>query len=216
VREMVLPAIERHGPIEGLDHRRYKLSEEGRALRRRGAAVLRPTRQTGELPDGGIAVACQCSCEPAGGLTLVPAGELGVGCRAPPEGRGAGGDRLSDQAANRARSDPCGLRGGLAARRGADGRWLWQSLRSAHGGYSARIALHCRDFVEHHGLGARHGSPAAQDRRPRGAPVPDSAPRPELDRRSAPKAGNRHRPAPVAMSMLREESTPKRPKLMTQ
>ena len=55
-----------------------------------------------------------------------------------------------------------------------------------------------------------------QDRRPRGVPAPDSAPRPELDRHSAPKTGNRHRPAPVAMSMLREEITPKCAKLMTQ
>lgn len=55
-----------------------------------------------------------------------------------------------------------------------------------------------------------------EDRRPRGAPAPDRAPRPELDCHSAPKAGNRHRSAPVPMSMLREETTSKRPKLMTQ
>src|SRR5438067_6696354 len=37
VREMVLPEIERHGPI-GVDHRRYRLSQEGHALGGGGAA----------------------------------------------------------------------------------------------------------------------------------------------------------------------------------
>jgi SRSO17 transposase len=55
-----------------------------------------------------------------------------------------------------------------------------------------------------------------EGRRPRGAPAPDRAPRPELDRNIEPKAGNRHRSASVAMSMLRQEITQKRPKLMTQ
>jgi SRSO17 transposase len=55
-----------------------------------------------------------------------------------------------------------------------------------------------------------------EGRRPRGSPAPDRTTRSERDRHIAPKAGNRHRSAPAAMSMLREKITPKRQKLMTQ
>jgi SRSO17 transposase len=55
-----------------------------------------------------------------------------------------------------------------------------------------------------------------EGRRPRGAAAQDSTPCPELDRHTAPKTGHRHRSAPVAMSMLRQETDRKRPKLMTQ
>src|SRR5207342_2298245 len=53
VREMVLPAIERHGAL-GLDHRRHELSEAGAAFGGGGAAVLRSGRQAGQLPSGGV------------------------------------------------------------------------------------------------------------------------------------------------------------------
>ena len=55
-----------------------------------------------------------------------------------------------------------------------------------------------------------------EGRRPRGAPAQNRTPRSELDRHTAPKAGRRHHSASVAMSMLRQETDPKRTKLMTQ
>src|SRR5215472_1689201 len=49
VGELVLPAIERSGPICGLDHRRHGLSQEGAALGRGRPAILRSARQAGQL-----------------------------------------------------------------------------------------------------------------------------------------------------------------------
>src|SRR5437868_13656481 len=46
VGELVLPVIERSGPV-GLDHRRHRLSQEGAALGRGNPAILRPARQAG-------------------------------------------------------------------------------------------------------------------------------------------------------------------------
>ena len=56
------------GADRGLDHRRHRLSQEGQAFGRRGAAVLRPARQAGQLPGRGVAV---------GGQSITPA------CRSP-------------------------------------------------------------------------------------------------------------------------------------
>ena len=77
VREMVLPAIERQGSDRGVDHRRYRLSQAGAALGRGGAAVLWSARQAGQLPGGGVALAGQSPCEPAGGLSALSAARLG-------------------------------------------------------------------------------------------------------------------------------------------
>ena len=54
----------------GLDHRRHRLSQEGPALGRGGAAVLRPAGQAGQLPGGGDAVARQPHGQPAGAYRL--------------------------------------------------------------------------------------------------------------------------------------------------
>jgi DDE superfamily endonuclease len=56
VQEMVLPAIERHRADRGMDHRRHGLSQKGHAFGGGGAAILRSTRQAGQLPGRGIAV----------------------------------------------------------------------------------------------------------------------------------------------------------------
>src|SRR5208282_1369634 len=40
----------------GLDHRRYRPSQEGAALGRGGAAILRAAGQAGQLPGGGVVV----------------------------------------------------------------------------------------------------------------------------------------------------------------
>lgn len=45
VREMVLPAIERQGPIEALDHRRYRISQAGATFSWSCTATLRAARQ---------------------------------------------------------------------------------------------------------------------------------------------------------------------------
>src|SRR6478752_3600057 len=45
VREIVLPEMTRTEPIAALDHRRHRHPQEGSALGRGGAAVLRPARQ---------------------------------------------------------------------------------------------------------------------------------------------------------------------------
>jgi hypothetical protein len=50
-------------PDPGLDHRRDRYAEKERALGRRGPAVLRPTRQTGQLPGGSEPVGRQWSCQ---------------------------------------------------------------------------------------------------------------------------------------------------------
>ena len=86
VRAMVLPEIERHGADRGLDHRRHRLSQAGAALGRGGAAILRPARQAGQLPGGGVAVDRQSPCEPAGGLSAVPAAGMGDGSRPSAQG----------------------------------------------------------------------------------------------------------------------------------
>jgi len=57
-------------PDLGVDHRRHELPQAGAALGRRGTAILRPARQAGQLPGGGVAVAGQSPCKPAGGDRL--------------------------------------------------------------------------------------------------------------------------------------------------
>ena len=77
VREMVSAGDRAAWADRGVDHRRYRLSQEGTALGRGGAAVLRPARQAGQLPGGGVAVDRQSPCQPAGGLSAVSAARMG-------------------------------------------------------------------------------------------------------------------------------------------
>jgi SRSO17 transposase len=74
VREMVLPRIERHGPIAAWI---IGLPEEGAALGRGSTAILRSAWQAGQLSSCRVVVACQSSCEPTGGLSALSAGRLG-------------------------------------------------------------------------------------------------------------------------------------------
>ena len=77
VREMVLPAIVRAGPIEAWIIDDTGFSQAGPALGRGGASVLWSARQAGQLSGGGVALACQSACEPAGDLSSVSAERLG-------------------------------------------------------------------------------------------------------------------------------------------
>ncbi len=132
VCEMVLPAMERHGPIEAWIIDDTGFPKKGKHSVGRGAAVLRTAGQAGQLPGGGLAVDRQPPCEPAGALSALSAAGMGGRRCAPAQGSRARGDRLQDQAGDRARPDALGLRGGPAARRGAAGCGLWQSHQPAH------------------------------------------------------------------------------------
>src|SRR5271166_6146812 len=105
VRELVLPAIEAQGQDRGLDCRRHGLRKEGRALGRRGAAILRAARQDRQLSNRGDAVDRQSRREPADRPSSLPDGRLGGGRSAAQEGPCPGQRDLQDQAADRARSD---------------------------------------------------------------------------------------------------------------
>ena len=97
VRELVLPAIERQGPIEAWIIDEYGLSQAGAALGRGGAAILWATWQAGQLPGGGIAFAGQPPREPASGLSPLSAARVGGRPRAAAQG-GRAGVRVCDQA----------------------------------------------------------------------------------------------------------------------
>src|SRR5215216_2853230 len=73
VREMVLPAIERHGAIEAWIIDDTSFPQAGTAFGRGGAPILRAAWQAGELPGDRLVVACQPRCEPAGELSAVSA-----------------------------------------------------------------------------------------------------------------------------------------------
>ena len=80
VRETGIAAVGASRTDRGLDHRRHRPSQEGAALGWGVAPILRPAWQAGELPGGGVAVARQSPCEPAGGVSAVFAEGLGRGC----------------------------------------------------------------------------------------------------------------------------------------
>ena len=65
-------------------------SQEGAALGRGDAAILRPARQAGQLPGRGELVAGQPRCQPAGRLSALSAGGLGPGPSASGQGQSAG------------------------------------------------------------------------------------------------------------------------------
>ena len=79
VVEMVLPELDRHGPIEAWIIDDTGFSEEGQTFGRCGTAVLRPTGQAGQLSGSGVAVDREPPCQPAGALSAVSAGTVGEG-----------------------------------------------------------------------------------------------------------------------------------------
>jgi DDE superfamily endonuclease len=70
VREMVLSAIERPGPIQAWIIDDTGFPKPGAGLGWRGAAMLRPTRQAVQLSGRSVTVDCQSPCERASGLYL--------------------------------------------------------------------------------------------------------------------------------------------------
>src|SRR3954451_1545158 len=81
VRDLVLPAIERTGPIEAwiIDDTGFpkNLPQEGPPLGRGSASVLRPARQAGQLPSGRDALARQSHGQSACRFPPVPAAGVG-------------------------------------------------------------------------------------------------------------------------------------------
>ena len=160
---MVLPAIERHGPIEA-----WIIDDTG--FPKKGRHSVGVARQyCGQLGK-------QDNCQVAVSLSIANHhASLPVAYRLYlPQ------DWAEDRARRRKAGVPeevgfktkpeialeqmrCGLRGRPAARRGADGRGLWQQHRAARRHHGARADLCRRHHAEHLGVGARHGAAAAED-----------------------------------------------------
>jgi len=87
-----------------------------------------------------------------------------------------GGDRLSDQAGDRARADTGGLQGRYCARCRVSGCGLWQSHEAAPGAQGPGTTSCRRHSVEHDAVGIRHGAAASEamvgSRSAADAPVP--------------------------------------------
>src|SRR5438309_7419208 len=133
VRELVLPAIEKDGPIEAWIIDDTGLPQTRNAFGRRAASILRSTGQAGQLSGGGVAVDFKSFRQPSGRLSAVPAGGLGQGSRAPQEGGRAFADQVQDQTGDRTRADTLGVRSRPAAWCRIDGRGLRQRLAAARG-----------------------------------------------------------------------------------
>ena len=137
VREMVLPAIERHGPIEA-----WIIDDTG--FPKKGTHSVGVARQyCGQLGK-------QDNCQVAVSLSVANRhASLPVAYRLYlPEAWASDAARrkktgvpeeisVQDQARDRARTDPCGLRGGLTPRGGADGCGLRHPQGSAHSRHGA-------------------------------------------------------------------------------
>jgi len=81
---------------QSLDRRRHGIPEEGRSFRWRRPAVLRATRQAGQLSDCGVVVGSQRAREPADRLSALSSRGLGGRSSSPGQSRRARGRRVQD------------------------------------------------------------------------------------------------------------------------
>ncbi len=140
VREMVLPEMERHGPIEAWIIDDTGFPKKGRHSVRVGVNIA-VSLASKQLSDRSNAFDCQSSCELASSLSPLSAEGMGDGPSTSAQSGCTQGSYLQNQAGNRARSIAMGLRGCPTARCGADGCRLWRGHRFACQHHSARIEL---------------------------------------------------------------------------
>ena len=93
----------------GVDRRRHCVSQKGQALGRRRTAILRTTRQAGQLSGSSLALARQQCREFTGGVSTVPAAIMGERRRAAGESGCAEGRGIQDKTTDRAGTNQMGL-----------------------------------------------------------------------------------------------------------
>ena len=94
VGEMVLPTIQSHEPIEAWIIDDTWFLKKGKHSVGVRPAVLRPARQSGQLPGCRIVVGCKRLCESAGGVSPLSSGRIGVGSGTAQEDRCPRSDRV--------------------------------------------------------------------------------------------------------------------------
>src|SRR4051794_6690873 len=164
VRAYALPAMLERGPGPGLARGRHRPAEEGQALGRGGAPVLRPARQAGQLPGRGDPLGRDRGRLAAGRLPALPARGLGRRPGAAGDGGGAGRGRVRDQAGDRAGPDQAGAGRRCPARGGGDRRRLRQRHRLPRRDHRAWPALRGRHPGHDRPVAARRGAAAGRAR----------------------------------------------------